>query len=80
MKTNSFKKEYVAILEGILDKKQGIINAPIARKEGSIIERCVRKTGQTAISHYEVIKELNNLSLVHFILETRKNTSNTCAF
>lgn len=80
MKNNIFKKEYIAILEGILDKKQGAIDAPIDRKEGSIIERCVSKNGQTAITHYDVIKELNNLSLVHFILETRKNTSDTCAF
>lgn len=33
MKNNIFKKEYLGILDGILDKKSGIINAPIARKE-----------------------------------------------
>ena len=39
-------------------------------KSGSIIERCVDEKGQKAITHYEVIKEKSNLSLVHFILET----------
>lgn len=33
MKTKTFKKEYIGILKGILDKKCGTINAPIARKE-----------------------------------------------
>ena len=33
MKAKEFKKEYIGILEGILDKKSGTINAPIARKE-----------------------------------------------
>ncbi len=80
MKRGMFKKEYVAILEGILDKKQGIINVPIDRKEGSIIERCINENGQIAITHYDVIKERNNLSFMHFVLETRKNSSNSCSF
>ena len=45
MQTNIFKKYYIAIVEGILNKKIGIIDAPIARKENSIIERCVDNKG-----------------------------------
>ena len=59
MKNKEFKKEYIAICEGILDKKIGTINAPIARKENSIIERCVNPNGDNAITHYRVLKELN---------------------
>lgn len=70
MKNDIFKKEYIGILDGILEEKSGIINAPIARKDDSIIERCIDKNGQEAITHYEVIKEKENLSVVHFILET----------
>ena len=65
-----FYKEYIAILEGILDEKEGSINAPISRKEGSIIERCIDKNGIKAVTRYSVIAEKNNLSLVKFILET----------
>ena len=57
-------------LLGILEEKVGTINEPIARKEGSIIERCISESGQTAITHYNVIKEFKVLSLVHFTLET----------
>ena len=70
MVNKSFKKEYVAILEGLLKKISGTIDASISRKTGSIIERCIDKSGAKAISHYEVIKKNNNLSLVKFILET----------
>ena len=34
-------KEYLAIAQGHITEPNGIITAPIARKEGSIIERCV---------------------------------------
>ena len=46
----------------------------LLEKNGSIIERCIDKNGQESITHYDVLKELKDLSLVHFILETRKNT------
>ena len=70
MQNGMFYKEYIAILEGILEEKEGTINAPISRKEGSIIERSIDKNGINAITHYSVIKEENNLSLVKFVLET----------
>ncbi len=70
MKNNLFKKEYFAFCEGIFDKKSGIIDLPIARKENSIIERCISIDGQPSITHYEVLKEFNNYSLVKCTLET----------
>ena len=70
MKTKEFKKEYLAIVEGILPNKSGTLDYPIARKEGSIIERCVAPKGDRAITHYNLLKTFNNLSLVHIVLET----------
>lgn len=75
MKTNSFKKRYLALLNGKLHCKKGIINAPISRKEGSIIEREVNfETGQKAITNYNVIKDFSknsfNYSLTEFELIT----------
>ena len=70
MKDNIFKKEYLGIVQGILTTKTGTINVPIARKENSIIERCVNINGDLSITHYKVLKEINDYSLVHFILET----------
>ena len=74
MASNDFKKEYIAIIEGYFKIKNGTIDKPIARKENSIIERCVDNNGDKAITHYEVVKELtiNNreISIVKCILET----------
>ena len=74
MQNKKFKKEYIAICEGYFDKKQGTINAPIARKENSIIERCVSPFGDIAITHYKVLEEIHKndqiFSKVHIILET----------
>ena len=48
----------------------GTVNAPISRKEGSIIERCIHPEGDLAITHYNVLKSNSNISVVRLILET----------
>lgn len=72
MKNKTFQKEYLAICDGVFEEKirSGTINFPIARKENSIIERCVNKSGDTAITHYNVLKNNFNYSLVYCSLET----------
>ncbi len=64
MQDKTFTKEYLAIATGIFENKAGIIDAPIARKEGSIIERCIEEKGKNAKTKYEVIKEIGNNSIV----------------
>lgn len=52
MNDNSFIKEYIAIARGLIDSS-GVIDFPIARKDGSIIERCVDLVrGENAITNY----------------------------
>lgn len=70
MKSGVLKKEYIAICEGVLPHAKGTINAPIARKENSIIERCIDESGDVAITHYDVLKSNDSMSVVHLILET----------
>ena len=49
------EKEYLAILWGVPAEKEGIISAPIARKEESVILRTVREDGQEAVTRYRVL-------------------------
>lgn len=70
MKSKEFIKKYIAVVNGNLDNLEGTINTPIARKEGSIIERCVSETGDIAITHYKVLKRKPNFDIVECILET----------
>lgn len=70
MKSNNFVKKYIAVVEGHLDKKSGVINAPISRKQGSIIERQISENGDTAITHYTVLNSSSTFDVVECILET----------
>ncbi len=70
MKFNNFIKKYIAVVEGHLDNKNGVINAPISRKAGSIIERQVSKNGDFAITHYSVLNSLSKFDIIECILET----------
>ena len=72
MQNKTFYKEYLAILNGVPNPSSGIIDAPIARKENSIIERCINPVGDIAVSYYKVIdvNYKNDISLVSFILKT----------
>jgi 23S rRNA pseudouridine1911/1915/1917 synthase len=63
-------KEYLAIVTGELPGADGIIEAPIARKEGSIIERCVSENGKYAKTSYKLLSKRNGLSLVQVKLFT----------
>ena len=72
MQNKTFYKEYLAILNGVPNPPSGVIDAPIARKENSIIERCISPNGDSAISCYKVIdtNSKDDISLVSFILKT----------
>lgn len=70
MSTNNFKKEYLCLIDGIIEPQNGYIELPIARKEGSIIERCIDSSGQYSKTIYNLISEFDTYSLVHCILET----------
>lgn len=70
MKQNEFVKEYIAVCCGKFDSLVGTVNAPISRKDGSIIERCVNQNGDYAVTHYDVVQSNSNMSVVHLRLDT----------
>lgn len=63
-------RKYKAFVQGHLKEKEGVIDAPIGRKEGSIIERQVIATGKQAITHFKVLQEFVDCSLISIHLET----------
>lgn len=68
------EKEYLALACERFDCSEGIIEAPIARKEGSIIERCVDyERGKYAKTAYEVLAAYSN----HTLLKVRLFTGRT---
>lgn len=67
--TGDFVREYLAVVDGILSS-DGRIDAPIFREDNSIIKRVVDLRGVKAITHYKVIKNYSDKSLVSLRLET----------
>lgn len=71
MASRKISRQYIAIVEGIFEDKEGKIDAPIGRKEGSSIERCIDyDSGEKAITNYKVINEFGGMSLLSLKLET----------
>ena len=77
MKTGPFVKEYIAICDGIFETKEGIINAPIARKENSIIERCILENGAPSITHYKILEENLNSPEPYSVVKCKLETGRT---
>lgn len=68
---DGIQREYLAIVRGSVTPPSGIITAPLSRKPGSVIERVVDfERGESAVTHYRVLKEANGHSLLSLRLET----------
>lgn len=68
---SSIKKMYVGVCRGAFVNEKGIIEAPIARCDGSAIKRCVSSNGKYAKSEYRVLSQYDSgNTLVEFRLHT----------
>jgi 23S rRNA pseudouridine1911/1915/1917 synthase len=72
-KQGDVKRRYQAIAEGVIASDEGRIEAPIGRKDTSIIEREVREDGQYACTVYRVLARSES----HTYLELRLLTGRT---
>ena len=72
VKDHVIHREYAALVCGKTDER-GTIDAPIARKDGSTIERVVDfEQGESAVTHYQTLayNEETDLSYIRLRLET----------
>lgn len=72
MSENKVEKRYLAIVHGIMKEKQGTIDLPIYKPEGieNGIRRVIDERGQLSITHFKVVEEFGDSSLVECKLET----------
>ena len=70
MKRGEFRKKYIAKVAGVLENKNGVIDAPIRRIAEGEMKRIVAPDGKRAVTEYKVIKESDGESLVEVILHT----------
>lgn len=67
-KTN--KREYLALVYGVIHEDEGIINAPLGRNPQDRKKQAVIKNGRHAVTHFQVLKRYDNFTFVKCILET----------
>ena len=64
-------REYLAVVEGIGLPHTGTVDVPLGRKPDSAIERMADyENGERAVTHFRVLSEKNNCSLLSLHLET----------
>ena len=64
------KREYMAIVEGVINNKRGKINAPIGRDKKNRLKMAVTADGKQAVTNFEVIETFSDSTLIKCILET----------
>ncbi|KUO74928.1 MAG: hypothetical protein APF77_17845, partial [Clostridia bacterium BRH_c25] len=70
MRTESVKKYYTAITEGVIEPHKGIIDKPIGKDEADPIKRRVTSNGQPAVTIYETLSKSKGFSLLRLELAT----------
>ena len=63
-------KEYLAVVQGVVEADSGTVDAPIAREKLNSIRRVVREDGAEAVTHYSVIERYEDCSLLEIVPET----------
>ncbi len=77
LQKTEIEKHYTAVCHGIPDEC-GTLDAPIALREDSKIVRTVCEDGQKAVTHYKVIKKLNDGAVLDLWLETGRTHQIRC--
>lgn len=70
IKTKTAKRQYLAVVHGNFEQKEGIINLPVGRNPVKPEKMAVIENGKPSITHYKVLEEFNNYSFIELTLET----------
>lgn len=70
MREKAIDRTYLAIVEGVMAKKKGLIKQPIGKDRHHKQRRRVSPTGQYALTHYQVLDQYVDSALVELSLET----------
>ena len=70
LKAKTVKREYIALVHGVIDHNLGKIDAPIGRDPKDRIRYQVVQNGKASITHFEVLQRFTDYTLVKCRLET----------
>lgn len=70
LKEKTTIREYYAIVNGVMSKDEGTINAPIGRHPQDRKKMAIVRDGRHSVTHYEVVERFKYHTLVKLVLET----------
>lgn len=71
LKEHSLNRSYRAIVHGVMEEDEGVIDAPIGRDERDRKRMAVnRKNGKEAVTHYRVLERFREYTYIECRLET----------
>jgi 23S rRNA pseudouridine1911/1915/1917 synthase len=68
--TDRFRREYLAVCDGLPPAPEGTIDLPIAKEDAATVRRVVNTNGKPARTHYRVLETGAGRSLLRLRLET----------
>ena len=68
--TDSYVREYLAVVLGMPDPEEGMVDAPIRKAEGATVKREVGEGGRPSVTMYKTIRKGREFSLVRLRLLT----------
>lgn len=66
-------KKYLALVEGLVENEERVIDSPIAKKEGPTIKKTVDPNGQRAVTIYKVKERYEDKTLLEVQILTGKS-------
>lgn len=70
LKQKTTKREYIALVDGVILNQRGTIDAPIGRDPRDRKKMAVVENGKKAVTHFEVLERFENHTLIKCVLET----------
>ena len=70
LKEHSIKREYLAIVTGVLTDDNGTVDRPLGRSQRDRKKICVRPDGKPAVTHYEVLERFEKYTYIKCTLDT----------
>lgn len=67
---DQIRRHYIALVAGHMEKSAGLIDLPIGRKDGSIVEWQVRDDGKPAQTEYQVLQQCDGFDVLRLRLHT----------
>ena len=70
-KNKTIKREYIALVCGVINEDSGVIDAPIGRDAKDRKKMCVTsENSKKAVTHFKVLKRYEDYTLLRLILDT----------